>query len=105
MAIVDVLLFCGCGRKFKSVDEAAKHADEKGHTINAQGTIQPSTRKAKTIHASPSDKARPHVRNPVATVSPLAAHAAEVEAVEVEAESGRFSDLRARLRAQGKMRL
>jgi len=45
MASVKITYFCGCGFRTEALEEATKHSDEKGHTMDVQGIIHTSKKK------------------------------------------------------------
>jgi len=88
MAIVNINYDCGCGYHAKTVEEAARHADDSHHTLNVAGTVRSSERKVRKIAASPHVFVGPRLRTPRSV--PITAEVEEEHKVD-------FGDLRARL--------
>lgn len=91
MAIVNISISCGCGFHARTVEEAAKHADEQKHAMDIFGSVKSSVRKVRK--ASSFVPASPRPRRESSTTAPL-----QVE------EEGRidFNNLRAKLQKRQK---
>ena len=86
MTDVNLMVYCGCGYRTKSLEEAVKHSESTNHSMVIQGTIIPDKKPVVVSASTPNKPSKP--RKQVQPEQPELADLSAIDALRQKFSNG-----------------